>query len=121
MKRIFEVVGFLLTLWGVAGLVHEWFGWFKLWGVVAKLGWFEGYEVYASIVLAVAGLALMVASERVGRGGGGGAAVTVTRKTSPDAGNAWPGKKGAPDLRKAWPGEQGAPDLRKASPDGPKQ
>ncbi|GHH36318.1 hypothetical protein [Streptomyces candidus] len=38
--------------------------------MVEKLGWFEGHEVYANIVLAVTGLALVVASERVGRAGG---------------------------------------------------
>ncbi|MFI0976844.1 hypothetical protein ACH4SP_07420 [Streptomyces sp. NPDC021093] len=65
MKKIFEVVGFLLVLSGVAGLIHEWFEGFKLWGIVDKLGWFEGYEIYANIVLAVAGLALMVASARL--------------------------------------------------------
>ncbi|MEU8887755.1 hypothetical protein [Streptomyces sp. NPDC048442] len=68
MKKIFEVVGFLLMLWGVGGLIHEWFDWFKLWRVVDRLGWFEGYEIYANIVLAVAGIALMVASERLGGG-----------------------------------------------------
>ncbi|MFJ2739728.1 hypothetical protein ACIO3O_08675 [Streptomyces sp. NPDC087440] len=86
MKKIFEVVGFLLTLWGVAGLLHEWFDWFKLWQFVEKLGWFEGYEVYANIVIAVVGVALMIASERVGRSGGKSGAGdrdpnVVTRKT----------------------------------------
>ncbi|WP_433545038.1 hypothetical protein ACQPZG_07470 [Streptomyces sp. CA-294286] len=70
MKRILEVAGFLMMLFGVAGLVHEWFDWFRLWGVVEKLGWFEGYEIYANIVLAVTGLALVAASERAGRAGG---------------------------------------------------
>ncbi|MCX5203275.1 hypothetical protein OG897_17715 [Streptomyces sp. NBC_00237] len=84
MKRIFEVVGFLLTLWGVGGLVHEWFDWFKLWQFVDRLGWFEGYEVYANIVLAVAGIALMIASERVGRSTGPGVSSgTGTEARSP--------------------------------------
>ncbi|MFF0741791.1 hypothetical protein ACFYVL_15445 [Streptomyces sp. NPDC004111] len=69
MKRILEVVGFLLVLWGVGGLIHEWFDWFKLWTIVDKLGWFEGYEIYANIVVAAAGLALIVAAERTGRSG----------------------------------------------------
>ncbi|WP_189822839.1 hypothetical protein [Streptomyces finlayi] len=96
MKRIFEVVGFLLTLWGVAGLLHEWFDGFRMWQFVDRLGWFEGYEVYANIVIAVVGIALMIASERVGRGGGGSkgggagdrAPTVVTRKT--------PGSDGSP-------------------------
>ncbi|MFI5806271.1 hypothetical protein [Streptomyces sp. NPDC051561] len=67
MKRILEVVGFLLLLWGVGGLVHEWFDGFRMWTVVDKLSWFDGYEIYANIVLAAAGLALVVAAERSGR------------------------------------------------------
>ncbi|MFD3513693.1 hypothetical protein [Streptomyces sp. NPDC058657] len=67
MKRILEIVGSLLLLWGVGGLVHEWFDWFRLWTVAEKLGWFKGYEVYAHIVLTAAGLALIVAAERTGK------------------------------------------------------
>ncbi|MFF8841577.1 hypothetical protein ACF08N_02430 [Streptomyces sp. NPDC015127] len=69
MKKILEVVGFLLFVWGAAGVLHELTGWFKLWGVVARLDFLDGHELYASIVLAVLGGALMVASDRVGRGG----------------------------------------------------
>lgn len=69
MKRFLEILGSLLLLWGVGGLVHEWFDWFKLWTIADKLGWFKGYEIYANIVLAAAGLALIVAAERTSRSG----------------------------------------------------
>lgn len=56
--------GFLLFLWGAAGVAHELTGWFRLWGVVDRLVLLDGHELYASIVLAVLGGALMVASDR---------------------------------------------------------
>lgn len=64
MKKIFEVAGFLLFVWGVGGVVHELTGWFKLWGVVDRLDFLDGYEMFASIVLAVVGVVLMVAADR---------------------------------------------------------
>jgi hypothetical protein len=64
MKKILEVGGFLLFLWGAAGVAHELTGWFRLWGVVDRLAFLDGHELYASIVLAVLGGALMVASDR---------------------------------------------------------
>ncbi|MGW1139003.1 hypothetical protein [Streptomyces zhihengii] len=67
MKKLCEIAGFLLFLWGAAGVVHELTGWFELWGVVRKLDFLDGYEMYASIVMAVTGLVLMVASDRLGR------------------------------------------------------
>jgi hypothetical protein len=45
-------------------VAHELTGWFRLWGVVDRLAFLDGHELYASIVLAVLGGALMVASDR---------------------------------------------------------
>ncbi|MEV0091233.1 hypothetical protein [Streptomyces sp. NPDC050738] len=67
MKKIFEVAGVLLLINGVGGLLHAWFDWFPLTGLVARIGFLDGYEVFADIVLAVAGLAVLIASERVPR------------------------------------------------------
>jgi hypothetical protein len=64
MKKILEVGGFLLFAWGAAGVAHELTGWFKLWGVVRRLSFLDGHELYASIVLAVLGGVMMVASDR---------------------------------------------------------
>ncbi|MEU4065500.1 hypothetical protein AB0F25_24285 [Streptomyces wedmorensis] len=70
MKRFLEVVGFLLTVLGVCGVIRELTdGWFKLMGLTRFLtdnvGFLEGREVFADIVIAVLGLVLMVASDRV--------------------------------------------------------
>jgi len=50
-------------LQGGAGLVHEFTGWFRHWGVVQRLGLLDGYEVYGSIVLLVLSFALFAAAE----------------------------------------------------------
>ncbi|ALC19731.1 hypothetical protein ACH46N_01635 [Streptomyces pristinaespiralis] len=64
MKKILEVGGFLLFVWGAAGVAHELTGWFRFWGVVRRLSFLDGHELYASIVLAVLGGVMMVASDR---------------------------------------------------------
>ncbi|MEU6929638.1 hypothetical protein AB0A05_10800 [Streptomyces sp. NPDC046374] len=70
MKRILEVTGFLVLVFGVCGVVRELTdGWFKLMGVTRFLTdhvWFlEGRELFANIVIAALGLVVMVASDRV--------------------------------------------------------
>ncbi|WP_329124970.1 hypothetical protein [Streptomyces sp. NBC_01465] len=65
MKKIFEVAGLLLLIQGVGGLLHEWFDWFPLTGLVTRLGFLNGYEVFADIVLTVVGCAVLIASDRV--------------------------------------------------------
>jgi hypothetical protein len=61
MKQLLEIVGFIALVQGVAGLVHEFTDWD--WGVVQRLGFLDGYEIYASVVLLVLGLALVAAAE----------------------------------------------------------
>ncbi|MFE9622115.1 hypothetical protein [Streptomyces sp. NPDC006527] len=61
MKQLLEVLGFLALVQGVAGLVHEFTHWD--WGLVQRLDFLDGYEVYASIALLVLSFALFAAAE----------------------------------------------------------
>lgn len=66
MKKPLEAVGFMLMLWGAAGLVHHFFDWFRLWAIVYRVGPLRGHEVAASIAMVVLGFAVSVAAEKVG-------------------------------------------------------
>ncbi|MEU3372233.1 hypothetical protein ACFYM2_07180 [Streptomyces sp. NPDC006711] len=68
MRKFLEVAGWLLLLQGVGALLHGWTGWFQPWALVYRVGVLAGHEVFASIVLAVAGAALLLASRRTTRG-----------------------------------------------------
>ncbi|MXM63988.1 hypothetical protein GR925_11140 [Streptomyces sp. HUCO-GS316] len=61
MKQLLEILGFIALLQGALGLVHEFTDWHI--GVVQRLGFLDGYEIYASVVLIVAGLALFAAGD----------------------------------------------------------
>nr|WP_202533256.1 hypothetical protein [Streptomyces sp. SID3212] len=53
---------------GVGGLLYELTGgWFRLWSLVARFDVFDGYEIYVSVVLIVAGVAMGAAAEAVER------------------------------------------------------
>ncbi|MEV0495213.1 hypothetical protein [Streptomyces atratus] len=65
MKKLCESVGFIVFVQGVAGLLHEWTGWFRLWTVVRRVELLGGYPVFVNIVLVVAGSAVMVAADRL--------------------------------------------------------
>ncbi|MFC5147755.1 hypothetical protein [Streptomyces aureoversilis] len=65
MKKLLEGIGVILVLQGLGGVVHGLTGWFHYWVVVRYLGFLDGYEMYASIVLAVIGTALVIASDSV--------------------------------------------------------
>ncbi|WMX44288.1 hypothetical protein [Streptomyces roseicoloratus] len=70
MKKLLEVTGFLLTVFGVFGVIRELTGgWFRFMGVTRFLTenvWFlEHRALFANIVIAALGLALMVMSDRV--------------------------------------------------------
>jgi hypothetical protein len=65
MKKILEVVGFVLFVAGASGLIHEVTGWMpKFFGFLRLLPFLEGHEIYTNIVLAVVGIAVMAASDR---------------------------------------------------------
>jgi hypothetical protein len=62
MRRTVATAGAILLVQGVAGLLHHVLGWFGSWAVVRHLGFLEGYEIFANLVLVVLGAALVVAA-----------------------------------------------------------
>jgi hypothetical protein len=67
MRRFLEFVAFLLIAQGAGAIAHHFFGWFKMWGLVHRVGFLDGYEVFAGITLVVLGVAVGGASEKVAR------------------------------------------------------
>lgn len=65
MKKFVETAGFIVFAQGAAGLLHEWTGWFRLWAVVAKLDFLDGYGLFVNIVLVVTGGAVMIAADTI--------------------------------------------------------
>jgi hypothetical protein len=63
MKQILELLGFLALVQGALGLVHEITGRLHGWGLVQRLGFLDGYEIYASVTLLVLAFALFAAAE----------------------------------------------------------
>jgi hypothetical protein len=63
MKQILELLGFLALVQGTLGLVHEITGRLHGWGLVQRLGFLDGYEIYASVTLLVLAFALFAAAE----------------------------------------------------------
>ncbi|CCK26430.1 putative membrane protein [Streptomyces davaonensis JCM 4913] len=61
MKELLEVLGFLALVQGIAGLLHEFTDWD--WGLVQKLGFLDGYEIFASVTLLVLAFALFAVAE----------------------------------------------------------
>ncbi|MGW0941405.1 hypothetical protein ACWD4O_02475 [Streptomyces sp. NPDC002623] len=61
MKELLGVLGFLALAQGVLGLLHEFTDWHV--GLVQRLGFLDGYEVYASAALIVLAFALFAAAE----------------------------------------------------------
>ncbi|MFD7864149.1 hypothetical protein [Streptomyces sp. NPDC059783] len=65
MKRLCETAGFLIFVQGVAGLIHQWVDWFRLFNVVARLPFLRDHGLFVSLVLLVTGVALMIASDAI--------------------------------------------------------
>lgn len=63
MKRLLEFLCFMLVAGGLSGLLHEMFGWFRLFGFLRYLS-AEGYEIHTNIALIVIGLLVGYASTR---------------------------------------------------------
>ncbi|MER5376188.1 MULTISPECIES: hypothetical protein [unclassified Streptomyces] len=61
MRQLLEVIGFVALVQGIAGLVHEFTD--LHWGLVQRLGFLDGYEVYASVALLVLSFALFAMAE----------------------------------------------------------
>ncbi|RSS09180.1 hypothetical protein [Streptomyces sp. WAC08401] len=62
MKELLEFLGLIAVIQGVAALVHEFTDW--KWGLVQRIGFLDGYEVYAGVVLLALGGALFAAESR---------------------------------------------------------
>ncbi|MFH8842433.1 hypothetical protein [Streptomyces sp. NPDC017868] len=70
MKKILEGIGGLLLVAGVAGVIRELTGgWFPFMGLTRFLtenvGFLEGRELFANIVVAVFGLVLVIGAGRI--------------------------------------------------------
>ncbi|MCF1593482.1 hypothetical protein [Streptomyces muensis] len=61
MKHLLEFLGVIALLQGVAGLLTEFTDWD--WGLVQRIGFLDGYGIYASIALLVLAVALFAAAE----------------------------------------------------------
>jgi hypothetical protein len=64
MQKTLQSIGFLLDVVGVAGLVHHFVHGFKLFALVSRIPLLSRYDLYASAVLIVLGLALLIAGDR---------------------------------------------------------
>ncbi|MEH0417390.1 hypothetical protein [Streptomyces sp. B21-083] len=62
MKQLLEIAGFIALVQGAAGLLREFTD--LHWGLVQKIGFLDGYELYASVALLVLSFALFAAAER---------------------------------------------------------
>lgn len=63
MKQVLELFGVLLLIQGVVALVHELTGRLRGWGIVRRIGFLDGYEIYAGVTLVVLALALFAVAE----------------------------------------------------------
>ncbi|MEU3947738.1 hypothetical protein [Streptomyces sp. NPDC029526] len=61
MKQVLGFLGFVAVVQGLAGLVSAFTDWD--WGLVQRVGFLDGYELYASVALLVLGFALFAAAE----------------------------------------------------------
>ncbi|EGX58009.1 hypothetical protein SZN_19907 [Streptomyces zinciresistens K42] len=68
MKRLLELLGFLCLVQGVMGLLHEFTA--LDWGLVQRVGFLDGYGIYASSALLVLACALFAVAGSRGPGAG---------------------------------------------------
>ncbi|MFJ2765905.1 hypothetical protein [Streptomyces prasinus] len=61
MKKLLEILGLIALIQGIAALVHQFTGWG--WGVVRRVEFLDGFEIYAGIALVTLGFALFAAAE----------------------------------------------------------
>ncbi|MFJ9350561.1 hypothetical protein [Streptomyces sp. NPDC101237] len=61
MKQVLELLGFVALVQGVLGLLHEFTHWHG--GLLRRLGFLDGYGVYASVALVVLAIALFAVAE----------------------------------------------------------
>ncbi|MFF2849057.1 hypothetical protein ACFVT5_22425 [Streptomyces sp. NPDC058001] len=70
MKQGLEILGVFALIQGVAGLVTSVSGWLGGWGLVQRLAFLDGYEIYASVTLLVLAFALFAVADSLKRMGG---------------------------------------------------
>ncbi|MCZ4514203.1 hypothetical protein O3Q52_39940 [Streptomyces sp. ActVer] len=63
MKQVLEFLGVVALVQGVAGLVYEFTGRLRGWGLVQRLDFLDGREIYGSVALLVLAFALFAAAE----------------------------------------------------------
>ncbi|NUP16324.1 MAG: hypothetical protein HOZ81_09530 [Streptomyces sp.] len=56
MKQLLEFLGVIALFQGVAGLLSEFTDWH--WGLVQRIGFLDGFEIYVSVTLLVLAFAL---------------------------------------------------------------
>ncbi|MFJ8151084.1 hypothetical protein [Streptomyces sp. NPDC094468] len=61
MKQVLALLGFVALVQGVLGLLHEFTHWHV--GLLRRLGFLDGYGVYASVALVVPAIALFAVAE----------------------------------------------------------
>ncbi|MGF0169232.1 hypothetical protein ACQF36_01455 [Streptomyces sp. Marseille-Q5077] len=61
MKQLLEFLGVIALAQGVMGLLNEFTDW--NWGLVHRLDFLDGFEIYASVALLVLAVALFAAAE----------------------------------------------------------
>ena len=66
VKQLLELLGLIALVQGALGLVHEFTDWHV--GLVQRLGFLDGYGVYASVALVVLAFALFAVAESRGSG-----------------------------------------------------
>ncbi|KAB8162962.1 hypothetical protein FH609_004365 [Streptomyces sp. 3MP-14] len=64
MSKLLGLLCFLLLSQGLGGLVHYFWDWFEVWTLVHRIGFLDGYEVFASVVLLVLGVLVGGVAER---------------------------------------------------------
>ncbi|KOG63942.1 hypothetical protein [Streptomyces varsoviensis] len=71
MKKTWELLGLILFVQGGAALVCHFTGWHRPVWLFTRLPWLDGYAVFAGIVLAVLGAAVLVGSDALAKRKGG--------------------------------------------------
>ncbi|MFE2098217.1 MULTISPECIES: hypothetical protein [unclassified Streptomyces] len=61
MRQVLEFLGFIALAQGVMGLVHEFTDWHV--GLVQRIGFLDGYGVYASVALLLLAFALFAVAD----------------------------------------------------------
>ncbi|MFI1962863.1 hypothetical protein ACH429_01735 [Streptomyces pathocidini] len=68
MKTLLGVLCFVLISQGIGGLAYEFTdGWFRIWALVHRIPFLDGYETYASVALLTLGVAVGAATESLGK------------------------------------------------------